>query len=413
MKVHVVSGCRTPFVKAFGVFSDESFLGLSTHVVQKTIERSGIEPNEVDELVFSRVLLDPRIPNFAREIVLRSSLPDSLGAHSVSNNCISGVVAVAFAANGIEAGRIKTAIAGGAEFMSRPALSLRPDAESFFIKFGRARSLGERLQTLSGFRLPIPQPPSPKEPSTGLTMGEHCELTTKEFSIPRSEQDELALRSHLRAAEARTKGMLQLEIDPYAGIEEDNLIRPNTSLDKLASLRPVFDRSEKGTLTAGNSSPLTDGASAVCLMSDEEVQRRGASTLGTIEDIEFRAISPADGLLMAPGLALPALLHRNNLSIDDIDLFEVHEAFAAQVLANQVVWEKGWDKYPELQPVGRIPEDRINLHGGSIAIGHPFAATGGRLIMSALNQLRERGGGTAALSVCAAGAMAAAVLLRA
>jgi acetyl-CoA acetyltransferase family protein len=412
-RVAIVGGVRTPFVKAFGAFGKSTALDLSIHVVESLVSRLQLKPSEVQELVFSSVLLNSRTPNAAREIVLRSSLDKSIPAHFISNNCISGLVAVTFLADAIRSGRLYSGLAGGAESMSTPTLTAHPKAEEFFLSLASARSLGQKLSLLPKFPFSnlMPQAPSPKEPSTGLTMGQHCEITTKEFAIERRAQDELAFRSHQSAARAATNGYLSEEIAAFSGVTKDTIIRADTSLEKLAALKPVFDTSEKGTLTAGNSSPLTDGASVVCLMSEEYARSSGREILGFVEAVEYAAVSPQHGLLMAPGLALPRLLQRCNLTVADIDLFDVHEAFAAQVLANQKVWAEGWKHFPELQPIGVIPTEKINKNGGSISIGHPFAATGGRLILSALNELKRSGGKKAALSVCAAGAMGCAMLL--
>ncbi len=412
-RVAIVGGCRTPFVKAAGAFAAKSFLDLGVHAVSSLVRRLSLDPNSIDELVFSTVLLDPRTPNAARELVLRAGLPKSLPAHFVSNNCISGLVAANMIAESIQAGRIKVGIAGGSESMSRPALTLHPKGEALFLKLARARSIGEKLSILAAFRprLLLPQPPSPKEPSTGLTMGQHCEMTAKEFGIARELQDRIALKSHQNAARAQKEGKLDAEIEALDGVNKDNIVRADTTLEKLSTLKPVFDRGPQGTLTAGNSSPLTDGASAVCLMSDEEAKRQGREVLGYIEAAEFSAIDPADGLLMAPGIALPRLLERTKRSIANIDIFEVHEAFAAQVASNMLVWEKGWNKYPGIHPIGKIPDEKINVNGGSIAVGHPFAATGGRLILSTVNELKRRNAKTGVISVCAAGAMACAMLV--
>ena len=409
----IVGGLRTPFVKAGGVFAKYSFLDLGVKVAEGLVDALNLDPALIDELIFSTVMLDPRVPNAARELVLRSKLPDRLGAHFISNNCISGLVAVNMISEAIQSGRISVGLAGGAESLSQPTLTLSKKAEQFFIRLSRAKTLGDKLSLLAAFRpkMLMPQPPSPKEPSTGLTMGQHCELTAKEFSIAREQQDTIAYLSHKNTAAAFEQGYLAEEIFELDGVSKDNIFRTDTSPEKLAKLRPVFDRSEKGTLTAGNSSPLTDGASLVCLMSEEGAKKQGRDILGYIEGLEFAAIDPNDGLLMAPALALPKLLHGKGVGVDEIDFFEIHEAFAAQVAANMLVWEKGWDKYPELKPIGKIPEEKINVNGGSIAIGHPFAATGGRLIMSAVNQLQRTGKDKAAISVCAAGAMACAVLI--
>ena len=413
-RVAIVGGCRTPFVRAGGKFVRASFIDLGVHTLKASVSRLNLDPASIDEFVFGTVLLDPRAPNYAREVLLRSGLPPTISAHSVSNNCISGLTALSVVSDGIKTGRIKIGIGGGSESMSRPTLTFTPKAERFFLSLGRARTLGERLKILASFRpgFGMPVPPSPKEPSTGLTMGQHCELTTQELGVKREIQDEIAYRSHHNAAKAQKAGYLADEIAPYEGVEHDNLIRADTSMEKLAKLAPVFDRSGKGTLTAGNSSALTDGASVVCLMSEEEARRQGREILAFIEGVHFAAIAPKDGLLMAPTVALPELLARHGLSVDQIDRFEIHEAFGAQVAANLQVWERGWPAYPTARSIGAIPAEKINVNGGSIAIGHPFAATGGRLILSLANELKRSNLKTGIISVCAAGAMAGAVLIR-
>jgi acetyl-CoA acetyltransferase family protein len=413
-RVAIVEGCRTPFVRAGGKFAEASFLDLGVHTLKSLVERMALDPRSIDEFVFGTVLLDPRAPNYAREVVLRSGLPETISAHAVSNNCISGLVALSMLTDGIRCERIKVGIGGGSESMSRPTLTLHPKAERLFLALSRARTVGERLKLVARYRpkFALPIPPSPKEPSTGLTMGQHCEITTQELGIKREVQDQIAFRSHQRAAAAQKSGYLAAEIAPYAGVEHDNLVRADTSLEKLAKLAPVFDRSGKGTLTAGNSSALTDGASLVCLMSESEARRQGRDILGFIEGIHFAAIAPRDGLLMAPTVALPELLARHNLTVDQIDRFEIHEAFGAQVAANLEVWERGWSKYAGARVIGAIPEEKINVNGGSIAIGHPFAATGGRLVLSLARELKRTNLNTGVISVCAAGAMAGAVLIR-
>ncbi len=412
-RVAIIGGCRTPFVKAGTVFSEFSFLDLAKHVVAGTIEKINLDPNLIDELIFSTVLLDPRYPNAAREIVLRTNLPKSLSAHFISNNCISGLVALNFVADGIKSGRIGVGLAGGSESMSNPSLTINRKAEKFFIGLAKARSLNDKLKLLTTFRpgFLMPQPPSPKEPSTGLTMGQHCEISAKEFSVSRAEQDRIAFASHQNAVRAEEAGYLAEEILSLSSVSNDNIIRKNTSLEKLSKLRPVFDKSEKGSITAGNASSLTDGASSVALASESRAKEIGAEILGYIDHVEFAGIDPKDGLLMAPGLAVPKLLKKANLSISDIDFFEIHEAFGAQVAANKEIWKNGWDKFPDLKPIGEIPEDKINVNGGSIAIGHPFAATGGRLVLSAANHLKRTGKNKTLISVCAAGAMACAMIV--
>lgn len=413
MRVAIVGGVRTPFVKAAGVFSKYSALDLGKHVVVGCIEKLGLDPSLVEELYFGTVLLDPRIPNLAREIVLRSGLPKTINGHFIANNCITGLVAASAAVDAIQSGRISCAIVGGSESMSQPTLTFPRKGEQFFIKMAKARGMGAKLSMLSAFRpgFLAPQAPSPKEPSTGLTMGQHCELMAQEFKIGRVDQDQISFTSHQRAAEARASGVLAEQILPLGGVSEDNLIRPDTTVDALAALKPVFDRGPQGTITAGNASALTDGASAVCLMSEELARKQNREILGFLDGIQFASVPPGDGLLMAPALALPELLNRFNLGFNNIDLFEVHEAFAAQVLCNMKVWRDGWSRYPDTAVKGEIPSDRMNVAGGSIAIGHPFAATGGRLLLNTCQALKQRKLSRGAISVCAAGGGAAAALV--
>lgn len=377
-RVAIVGGKRTPFVKAGGVFQNQSLLDLSKHAVLETVRSTKVDPNAVDEVAFSSVLFDPRFPNLAREIVLRTELPNRTPGHFLSNNCISGLVAASFVSDSIRTGRIQCGIAGGAESMSRPTLTFHPKAEQFFLRLNKARSVGQKLSAAFGYRpsFALPQVPSPKEPSTGKTMGQHCELMAQEFHISRDAQDQWAYESHQKAAAAVESGVFDKEIAPLNGVTADNLVRKDTSLEKLSKLRPVFERSEKGTLTAGNSSALTDGASAVCLMSESLAKSQGLEILGFVSLFEFAAVDPNEGLLMAPGLAVPALLSRVGKGVGDIDLFEIHEAFSAQVLCNLQAWEKGWAAHPEVAPIGAIPREKINIHGGSIALGHPLPQQG-------------------------------------
>jgi acetyl-CoA acetyltransferase family protein len=413
MRVAIVGGVRTPFVKAAGVFSAYSALDLGKHVVVSCVRNLGFEASLIEDIYFGTVLLDPRIPNLAREIVLRSGLPKTINGHFVSNNCITGLVAAQVAAEAISVGRIRCALAGGSESMSQPTLTFPRSGEGFFLALAKARQPLEKLRLVRRFRpsFLFPQAPSPKEPSTGLTMGQHCELMAQEFGIGRRAQDELALRSHVQAKLARDEGVLNEQIVPLGDVSEDNLVRGDTSLEKIASLGAVFDRGSNGTITAGNASALTDGASVVCLMSESLAHQVGARVYGYLERVEYAAVPPGDGLLMAPALALPRLLDRAGLELNQIDLFEVHEAFAAQVLCNLHVWEQGWKRYPNTRALGLIDRDRVNVFGGSIALGHPFAATGGRLLMNMCQALERKSLRRGIISVCAAGGGAAAALV--
>lgn len=408
-RVAIIGGARTPFVKAGTVFHGHTLQSLGAHVLRATVERCAVAPEKLDEFIFGTVLLDPRTPNWAREILFAAGLPKSVYAHSVTNNCISGLVAITGVAERIALGRTQRAIAGGVESMSNPPLLFSQNAARRFLKLTRARTAGEKVTLAAGFRPKdfLPNPPGVTEPSTGLTMGQHMEITAKEFRIPRDVQDQIAFLSHKNAAAATSDGRLTEFIAPLESVAKDLLVRADTSLEKLAKLPPVFDRSGTGTLTAGNSSALTDGASAVYLMSESAARAEGRDVLAYLTDYEYSALAPTDGLLMAPALAVPRLLARNGLTLEQFDLYEVHEAFAAQVEANIRAWEQGWRE----PAIGRLEREHLNVLGGSIAIGHPFAATGGRIVLHLAAELKRRNLKRGLVSICAAGGMAAAAII--
>ncbi|MDX1660181.1 MAG: acetyl-CoA C-acyltransferase [Gemmatimonadota bacterium] len=408
-RVAIVGGARTPFVKAGTVFADHRPLDLSLHAVHGLIDVHDLDPDLVESLVWGIVIVDPRVPHMGREVVLRGRLPDSVRALTITDNCISGASAVAIVHDAIVQGRGEIGIAGGVESMSNPPVLFSSEASDVFLEVARARSVAGRLKALSGLRPGHLKPTVAdfEEPSTGLTMGEHCELMVKEWGIARRTQDAIALRSHERAAEATADGRIPDEIVPLDGVEQDRLIRDDTSMEKLASLSPVFDRSASGTITAGNSSPLTDGASAVLLMSEAAAEREGREVLAFVKAFEFVGIDPDDGLLMGPGVAVPRLLEKTGLSLEEIEIVEMHEAFAGQVACNLRAWEEGW-KEPA---IGGVQEEKLNPMGGSIALGHPFAATGGRIVTQLANELKRRDARYGLISICGAGATAAAMIL--
>lgn len=405
-RVCLIESKRTPFARINTALARYSSLDLSLKLLESFLEQISSHP--IEEMIYSSVLMDPRIPDLGRELVLRSSLNKGITGHFISNNCISGLVASAFVCDGIKTGRIRSGLAGGVETMSQPALLFSKNATQFFLKLASAKTIKDKLLALSSFKLSFisPEAPSPKEPSTGLTMGQHCELMAKEFNISRERQDEIAFLSHKNAAKA--KNDLSEEIIPIDDVKSDNLVRESTSLEKLSTLKPVFDRTEKGTITAGNASPLTDGASLCFFGSEDFCNKEKIEPLAFVDGIEFASVAPNDGLLMGPALALPKLLRKFNLTISDIDRFEIHEAFGAQVAANLDAWEKG---FMGEKPIGVIPKEKINVNGGSIALGHPFAATGGRLLGSLARELKRNSLKRGVISVCAAGGGAAAVLL--
>lgn len=410
-KACIIGGVRTPFVKAGTKFSDKSFQELSAVVLTELVERYRIDPTYIDEVLWGTVLLDPKTPNWAREILFLAKLPKTVYAYSVSNNCISGLVALTCAVEKIESNRANVSIAGGAESMSNPALLFNKNASNVYLKAFQAKSLLDKLKIFSKLRPKdfIPMAPSVTEPSTGLTMGQHMEITAKDLKIDRKRQDEIAYNSHQNAANAMTDGRLNEHIVPVNGVNRDLLVRKDTTLDRLAELKPVFDRSGTGTLTAGNSSPLTDGAAAVLLMSHNEAIKQDKEVLAWIEDYEYSAIDPNEGLLMAPAVAVPRMLKRNGLTFSDFGLIEIHEAFGAQVAANIKAWEQG---LKEEAVGGEIDLSKINVMGGSIAIGHPFAATGGRIVMNLASEMKRRDVKLGLISICAAGGMAGAMILK-
>jgi acetyl-CoA acetyltransferase family protein len=404
-----MGGMRTPFVKAGTHFRDLSQLDLSAHAVLGLTDACSIDPAEIDELVWGRVLHDPRLSNLAREIVFRLGWPSAIRAHLVSNNCISGIHAVTAVADAIRAGRSAVGIAGGADSLSSVPMFFGQDASAIFMAAGLARGTGDRLRALLRLRPHhlLPERLSVKEPSTGLSMGQHAELSAKEWQIGRAEQDEIALRSHLRAAAATADGRLKAEIHPLRGLPHDTIVRGDATLERLSRLSSVFDKTDDGTISAGNSSPLTDGAAAVLLMSEERAKATGRKPLAFIRDVEYAAIDPADGLLMAPALAVPRLLRRTGLKLSDMDIIEVHEAFAAQVACNLRAWQQGWKE----EAIGAVDPERLNPLGSSIAVGHPFAATGPRIVTTLANEMVRRAARYGLISICAAGGMAAAMIL--
>jgi acetyl-CoA acetyltransferase family protein len=409
LRVAIISGARTPFAKAGTSLRRRSALDLAAHAVNGVLEMSGLEPGLVDELQFGIVVVTPRIPQFSREVCFASRLPASVRALTLVDNCITGISAVSALSDSIRAGRAELGIAGGVESMSNPAILFREKASRIFVDMANARTLRQRLALAAGLRPKdfIPEPPAIAEPSTGLSMGEHCELMVKEWGISRQIQDQIALRSHQRAHAATLDGRLRAEINPLDGVDHDTLIRPDTTLERLAVLKPIFDRSPSGTITAGSSSPLTDGAAAVMLTTQARAEREGLVPIAFIRDVEFAAIDPKDGLLMAPAVAVPRLLKRNKLTLKQMDLVEVHEAFSGQVACNLKAWAEGW-KEPA---IGEVDTEILNPMGSSIAVGHPFGATGIRIVLTLANELKRRNGRYGLISVCGAGATAAAMIL--
>ena len=366
-RVAIIAGTRTAFVKSGKAFKDLGPLDLARKAVRGLIERHAIPPDLIEALVFGVTVPEPGKPNLAREIVFAENLPSHIEAQTISSYCITGLRTIASVADAIHAGRIDCAIAGGVDSLSHS------DPSTF------------------------------KEPSTGLSMGEHTEITRKEWKIPRDRQDEVALASHRNAVAAAVK--LGREIYPVAGVDGDTGPRADTSFEALSALKPVFD--PDGTLTAGNSSPVTDGASAVFLVCEQRARREGWKPLAFIRTMTFAALDPSEGLLMAPAITVPRALSKSGLKLSEIDLVEIHEAFAAQVLANAAAWEQGWRG----APTGPLDWSRVNVNGSSIAMGHPWAATGGRIVTTLAYEMDRRAARHGLVSICAAGGMAGAFIL--
>ena len=408
-RVAVVGGARTPFAKAGTSLKSHSALGLGAHSVDGVLEKYALDPALVEDLVYGIVVVDPSIPHMAREINFRSRLPSQVRALTVTDNCISGTSAIISIHDAIVAGRTTVGIAGGVESLSNPPVLFNKKASRAFLDAGAAKTTGARIRSLLRLRPWDFKPWSygVEEPSTGLSMGEHTELTVKEWQISRQDQDEIAFRSHQNAYQATQDGRLTSEVHPLDDINHDSIIRPSTNMEILAKLPTVFDRGPAGTITAGNSSPLTDGAASVLLMSERRADELGYEPLAFIKDFLNVGIDPSDGLLMGPGIAVPRLLRRNGLDLEHIGIIEMHEAFGGQVAANLRAWEQGW-KEPA---IGRVDYQILNPLGSSIAIGHPFAATGARIVTTIANEMKRNDIQYGLVSICGAGATAVAMLL--
>ncbi|MGH7504772.1 MAG: acetyl-CoA C-acyltransferase FadI [Longimicrobiales bacterium] len=421
-RVAIVDGCRTPFCKAGTDLSHMTAVQLGTIAVRELIGRAELDPAEVDDLVYGTVVPSIQAPNVAREVGLSAGLPPSVPAFTVGRACASANQAITSAAESIARGYTDIAVAGGVEVLSDVPMLLSRRLRDTLLKASKARGMPAKLGALAAIRPRdlAPVAPAIAERSTGESMGESAERMAKENGITREAQDRWALRSHQLAAQGTADGRLKEEIVPTyvpprfeTVVVEDNGIRTDTSLEKLAALRPVFDR-RYGTVTAGNASPLTDGASAVLLMSEDRAQALGYEPLGFIRSWAYSALAPSAQLLQGPAYAAPVALDRAGVTMQDIDLWEAHEAFAAQVLSNLQALDSNDFARTELgrdRKVGLIEESRINVMGGSIAIGHPFGATGGRLTTTLLREMRRRGIGLGLITVCAAGAMGFAMVL--
>jgi acetyl-CoA acyltransferase len=420
-RVAVVAGVRTPFTRAGTLFKKLSAIELGKLCVAELLQRTNLSGREVEALIFGTVVPNVLAPNIAREVSLMPMLPKAVQAYSVSRACASANQAITDAADQIVLGHNDVVIAGGAESLSNvPVLHSRGFADAI-VAASRAKSLGGRVRALSRIRPRdlVPVTPAIAEATTGETMGESAEKMAKINDISRDDQDHFALRSHRLAAAGTADGRLTAEIVPVlvpprydTVVGTDNGVREDTSYEKLAALKPVFDK-KYGTVTAGNSSPLTDGGACVLLMSEDRARSLGYQPLGYIRSYAYAALDPGEQLLMAPVLAAPVALQRAGLTLDDMDLVEMHEAFAAQVLCNLQGFESiEWGRRAGFsRPVGEVDRARLNVMGGSIALGHPFGATGARITTTLLNEMGRRDAHYGLMTVCAAGGLGFAMVL--
>ncbi|MFJ9099660.1 acetyl-CoA C-acetyltransferase [Streptomyces sp. NPDC102405] len=415
-RVAIVAGARVPFARSDGPYATASNQDMLTAVLDALVERNGLqEPGAVGEFVAGAVLKHSRDFNLARETVLGSKLDPRTPAYDIQQACGTGLQAVIAAANKIALGQTESAIAGGADTASDAPLGVNDELRRILLEARRAKSAGARLKALARIRPNhlVPDIPRNAEPRTGLSMGEHAAVTARAWGVTRQAQDELAATSHQRLAAAYERGFFGELVVPFRGLARDQNLRPDSTAGKLAALKPVFGLKDPDpTMTAGNSTPLTDGAAVVLLASEEWAQARGLEVLAYLTAYETAAVDfvqgdvvqGEDGLLMAPAYAVPRMLERAGLGIDDFDLVEIHEAFASQVLATLAAWEK--------QGLAPVDRDRLNVTGSSLATGHPFAATGARIVATLAKLLAERDGpGRGLISVCAAGGQGVTAIL--
>ncbi|USQ13657.1 acetyl-CoA C-acetyltransferase [Legionella lytica] len=417
-KVAILGSSRTPFVKSQTLYTGKSNQDLLGAAVAGLIKKSKIEGECLGDVIAGAVINHPFDWNLSREVVLGSSLSPETPGLTIQRACGTGLEAINLVALKIANGQMSSGIGGGTDTNSDIPLIGQRQLTHFLIEFQQAQGWKEKLRTCKKFRFSMLKPllPTVREPRTGLSMGEHCELMVKEWKISREAQDELAVRSHQNAAKAYDEGFYDDLITPMEDLTHDTITRKETSLEKLAKLKPAFDKSATGSLTAGNSTPLTDGASAVLLGSPEWAQAHQLEVLAYFVDCEVAAVDYVHGagLLMAPTIAVSRLLERNNLTLQDFDFYEIHEAFAGQVLCTLKAWESAEYCQKVLRrdkPLGSIDTQKMNIKGGSLALGHPFAATGGRIVGAAAKILAQAGKGRALISICTAGGMGVVAIL--
>ena len=419
-RVAIVGGNRIPFARSNGRYATASNQDMFTAALDGLISRFGLQDERMGEVAAGAVLKHSRDFNLARESVLGSKLSAETPAYDIQQACGTGLQAVIQVANKIALGQIDSGVAGGVDTTSDAPLGLNEDLRQIFLELNRAKSLGARLKALTKLRPTqiVPDIPRNAEPRTGLSMGEHAALTAKEWGITREAQDELAAASHQKLAAAYERGFFGDLLTPYQGLTRDANLRADSTADKLAKLKPVFGGAD-GTMTAGNSTPLTDGASTVLLATEEWAKERSLPVLAYLTYSETAAVDYVhgkEGLLMAPAYAVPRMLARAGLSLQDFDFYEIHEAFASQVLATLAAWESidfAKDRLGVDEPLGAIDRGKLNVNGSSLAAGHPFAATGGRIVATLAKLLHEKGSGRGLISICAAGGQGVTAILEA
>ncbi|WP_341229270.1 acetyl-CoA C-acetyltransferase [Nocardioides salarius] len=420
-RVAVIGGNRTPFARSNSAYADVSNQDLLTAAIDGLVSRYGLEGERLGEVVAGAVLKHSRDFNLAREAVLGSALAPETPATDIQEACGTGLQAAIQVANKIALGQIEAGIAGGTDTTSDAPVAISDKLRKKLMKVNAARDTKSRLAALGSIRpgdigLDLPKN---GEPRTGLSMGDHAALTALEWQITREAQDELAAASHQHLAAAYDSGFQDDLVSPFRGLERDNNLRADSSSEKLAKLKPVFGKGEAATMTAGNSTPLTDGASVVLLATQEWAEAHGLEVRAFFVDSETAAVDyvhGGEGLLMAPAYAVPRMLERNDLSLQDFDFYEIHEAFASQVLSTLKAWEDPVFCKERLgldAPLGSIDRDKLNVNGSSLAAGHPFAATGGRIIANLAKLLHQKGSGRGLISICAAGGQGVTAILEA
>lgn len=422
-KAVVIGGNRIPFARSGGKYTYSSNQDMLTAALDGLVARFGLQGERIGEVAAGAVLKHSRDFNLTREAVLGSALSPETPAYDVQQACATGLETVVSLANKIKLGQLDSAIAGGVDSASDAPIAVSEGLRRALLDLSRARTTKQKLAAVAKIRPRdlSPNAPTTGEPRTGLSMGEHQALTTAQWKITREAQDELAYNSHRNMAAAYDRGFFDDLLTPYRGLSRDANLRPDTSMEKLAKLKPAFGKSlgDEATMTAGNSTPLTDGASVVLLGSEDYAREHDLPMLANIVDAEAGAVDfvhGKDGLLMAPAFAVPRLLARHNLSFDDFDFFEIHEAFAGTVLSTLAAWED--DEFCRTRlglegPLGSIDRSKLNVNGSSLAAGHPFAATGGRIVASLAKMLHEKGSGRGLVSICAAGGQGLVAILEA